>query len=160
MEPITVRLIAASVLTLSGAGIGRALAASRRQRARNLESWLRAINRLEILMLEKLTPLKEALKACGCETFFRVGEGMESDAFAAWKTGAPGGLTPEDAEAMESFFSGIGRTGVSQQRLLFQETRGQLEALFRDAQRRADEQARLYGSLGLLSGLAVAICFL
>ena len=171
MDGWTLRLTAAALLTLCGAAGGHSLASSRRLRVVQLESLLVGIGRLTVQMLEKMLPLKEALMASSCEAIAPVaanmtGGRMPLDAYLgavqglSARGGALSALTEEDTQVLEKMFEGLGASGASEQRLLLTGVQAQLDRLSQAARKTAEEQAKLYTSLGLISGLALSVCLL
>ncbi|MDO4548327.1 MAG: stage III sporulation protein AB [Clostridia bacterium] len=168
MDGWSVRLVAGVMLTFAGACAGRAMADVRKKRVRQLKDICRALERLQIAMIERRMPLEQALTAAGCEGFAAVSSLIKSErsVYDAWKKAqqtlrAKGAalsmLEGEDILALDNMFSALGLTGLSEQRLLLSDTGEALRALYDSARKKADEQARLYSTLGMLTGLAVAI---
>ncbi len=165
------RLVAAFLLTLCGAAAGHSFAAARKRRVEQLSELVQALGRLEVKMLEKLLPLKEALIAAAHEPFKAIGASMTGarSALGAYlnqidqlraRGGGFSSLEEEDMRALERLFEGLGMSGASEQRLLIGSVRGELERLSLAARKKAEEQAKLYTSLGLIAGLALAICLI
>ncbi|MEA4897166.1 stage III sporulation protein AB [Bacillota bacterium Meth-B3] len=171
MDGWTLRLTAAAVLTLCGAAAGRSLAAVRRRRVVQLMLLTAALQRLEVQMLEKLLPLKEALAASAHPALGAVGEGMTGarGALLSWlgaadalraRGGELSALCGEDVAALDRLFDGLGTSGASEQRILLEGVQEELKRLAQAARKTADEHAKLYTSLGLIAGLALSICLL
>lgn len=161
-------LSAAAVLTLCGGACGRAMAGARRLRHLRLDALTGAVARLSLHMLEGLLPLKEALARTDDPVFAAVSAQLSEGraARAAWEAAKPaltarGGalaaLTDADTAALDRFFEGAGRVGLDEQRLLLEETRAALARQADVARALSRDQSRLYGSLGLLAGLAFSI---
>ena len=168
MDGWALRLTAAAVLTLSGAAFGRSLSGARRLGHAQLVSLNEALSRLEVWMLQKHMPLAEALRATGHDVFDAVAQGMSTGQApgAAFDTSEKtlrlrgGGMScvdGEDIKRMRAFFMALGASGASEQRLLIESTRAELLLHIGKAREQAQEQAKLYMSLGLLSGLALSI---
>lgn len=170
MDGWTVKLVAAAALTLSGAAGGHALGSARRQRVSQLSQLRQALGFLSVNMLEKMLPLRQALLSSGSPALAAVAGQMEGLGPAQAYLAAKDRLTARDGpfsclEAEElgvvgRLFAQLGATGAAEQRLLLREATLQLERIESRARVKADEQARLYGTLGLLAGLALAVCLL
>ena len=128
------------------------------------------MKRLEIEMLERRMPLREALSLAG-GAFLAAAEEMEGGAppGEAWKRaeegqtarGAPlDSLEENDLTALRRLFGRLGEGGLQTQRLALTEAAEELERLCAQARRRRDEQGRLYASLGGLGGLVLALLLL
>lgn len=165
-----VRIGAACVMTASGAWGGKMLAGAQERRARALHEAGEAVRRLKVEMLERNMPLKEALAVCG-GLFSSAAEEMESGSGpgcayeqAMDRLSARGGsldcLTEADRTALRRLFSGLGEGGAQAQRLLLEDAQEELERLEKQAVRKREEQGKLYGSLGALSGIALALIML
>lgn len=158
---------AALVLTAAGGGIGYSAARVQVRRRRALEEMGRAVDRLEIDMLEKRLPLDEALGGAGHVLFERAAGyccDMEPDAALrraagelSISMGALDALTGDDMTAVYHLADELGKSGSQRQRLLLHETREELRRLEGQAARRASEQSRLYVSLGALGALMLGI---
>lgn len=164
------KLVAAAALTLSGAAGGHALGTARRQRVRQVSELRQGVERLSVNMLDKLLPLRQALAAAASPALDMVAQGMEgrdpAQAFIAVRDqlvardGPLSCLEGEELTALGSLFGQLGASGAAEQRLILREAALRLERLEGRARAKADEQARLYGTLGLLAGLALAVCLL
>ena len=165
-----IRIGAACVMTVSGALGGKMLAGAQERRARALHEAGEAVRRLRVEMLERNMPLKEALLTCGglfseaagaMETGSGPGEAYEQ---AMEKLGVRGGdfdcLTEDDRTALRRLFTGLGSGGAQAQRLLIEDAQEELTRLEKKAVSKREEQGRLYGSLGALSGIALALIML
>ena len=125
---------------------------------------------MEIEMLERRMPLKEALERSGGAFSAAAGE-MEGGAppGEAWERvrqtlSARGGmldaLGESDLTALNRLFGRLGEGGLQTQRLALTEAKEELQRLHDQARRKRDEQGRLYASLGGLGGLALALLLL
>ena len=164
------KLILACIIASAGMLIGRAYAGGGARRAKLLSGMMDALQILRISMLDRLVPLKNALAESASPVFRCVGEEMDRlDAADAWtlvrmrQTGRGGlidSLTEEDLCALDALFAGLGVSGRAQQEALISNairTLGRLEA---EARKNGAEKARLCTTLGLLSGIALAIAFI
>lgn len=165
-----VRAGAACVMTAAGAWGGNMLAGAQKRRADALSQAHSGVKRLEIEMLEKRTPVREALAACG-GLFEETARRMEGGAppGEAWTAAVKplsmrGGLLDSleegDLTALGRLFGGLGVGGVQAQRLTLNEAAGELERLAGQARRKREEQGKLYASLGSLGGLALSLLLL
>ena len=170
MDGWTVKLVAAAALTLAGAAGGHALGAARRQRVRQVSDLRQGVERLTVNMLEKLLPLRQALTAAASPALTLVAQRMEgrdpAQAFIAAREalvardGPLSCLEGEELAALGRLFGQLGASGAAEQRLILREAALNLERVEGRARTKAEEQARLYGTLGLLAGLALAVCLL
>jgi len=168
---MTVRIGAACVMTAASAWGGRLLAAAQGRRAEELNRLSEGVRRLEIEMLERRMPVREALEACGLPAFRLVAGQMEGGAppggaYAAAegslydRGGALDCLDEGDRTALKRLFGGLGEGGAQAQRLVLNEAAEELARLAGQARRRREEQGKLYASLGGLGGLALALLLL
>lgn len=166
----TVRIGAACVMTAASAWGGRLMAGAQARRAEALSEAVSGVKRLEIEMLERRMPLRDALSLAGGIFLEAAGE-MEGGAppGEAWIR-AEGRLTERgsildcigecDKTALRRLFDGLGSGGLQTQRLVLSEAEEELERLGRQALKKSEEQGKLYASLGALSGLAMALILL
>ena len=160
------RLIAAARLSVACALAGRAVAGACVRRAKALAALTDSVQKLRVDMLDKLLPLREALMN-GHPAMRSVAESMAGcGAGAAWRRskdalGERGAaldcLTAPDLEALGALFDGLGESGAAQQRILLASAAESLEALRREADKKAREESKLYATLGFLTGLSLAI---
>lgn len=119
-------------------------------------------------MLRMLEPTGRALAAADCAILRQVGEAMKPgvSAMEGWKQVCGGrsrwrcgmdALTREDRQALDHFFSHLGESGREQQGLLLDQTIQVLAGVLAEAESKAGESEKLYGSLGLLLGLMLAL---
>lgn len=160
------RLIAAALLSVACALAGRAVAGACVRRAKALAALTDSVQRLRVDMLDKLLPLKEALKnghpamrsvaeamtGCGAGTAWRNAKGALTGRGAALDC-----LTAPDLEALGALFDGLGESGAAQQRILIASAMESLDVLKREADKKAREESKLYSTLGFLAGLSLAI---
>ena len=168
---IAVRLGAACVMTAASAWGGKMLAGAQARRVETLQRTLAGVRRLNVEMLERRTPVKEALLACGEAVFEETAGQMEGGAppGAAYaraeerlreRGGALDSLEEGDMAAFRRLFDGLGEGGVEAQRLVLNEAAEELERLAGQARKKKEEHVKLYASLGALSGLALALLLL
>jgi stage III sporulation protein AB len=163
---MALRLFAAAALSVACALAGRAVAGACVRRASTLGELIDSVRRLEVNMLDKLMPLREALQ-CGHEAMRAVADAMQGcGASGAWhrakeallmRGGALDCLACEDVEALCTLFEGLGTSGAAQQRLLIGGAIESLQALKGEADKKAREESKLYSTLGLLAGMSLAI---
>lgn len=167
---VAMRVGAACVMTAASAWGGRMLAGAQARRAEALKEALNGVKRLNVEMLERRMPLKEALELCG-GAFEAAARQMEGGAppGEAWERAAEAlrvrgelldSLEEGDMTALKRLFSGLGCGGLQAQRLVLNEAAEELERLWGQARRKREEQGRLYASLGALGGLALALLLL
>ena len=167
---IAVRLGAACVMTAASAWGGRMMACTQARRAETLRAVLAGTRRLSVEMLERRTPVREALAACGgafAETAGQMeggappGEAYEQAIIAMRERGGLlDSLEEGDLAALRRLFSGLGEGGLQAQRLVLNEAAEELERLAGQARRKKEEHGKLYTSLGALAGLAAALMLL
>ena len=167
---MAVKAGAACVMTAASAWGGKMLAGMQERRADMLRELLGAVRRLNIEMLEKRMPVREAMEACG---------GLFSQTAGQMEGGAPPGAAFEkaaqalrergemldcleegDMAALHRLFAGLGSGGIQAQRLVLNEAAEELERLAGQARRKREEQGKLYTSLGALGGLALSLLLL
>ena len=165
------RVGAACMMTAASAWGGRMLAGTQTRRMQALEEALHGVRRLQVEMLDRRLPVKEALAACPGALFAAVSRAMEGGSPPGTAFGAAEGslsarggpldsLTGGDLAALRRLFSGLGENGVEPQRLRLHESAEELERLLGEARRKREEHGRLYTSLGALVGLAAALLLL
>ena len=139
-----VRVALALCVVLCGALCGKSLSDGARKRAQALGDIIEAVKRLRVRMTGMFEPVQSALQHADCPLFTAVAEGM--------KCGRSAG------EAWEGSRAKAGRRGGrEEQDLLLGGALESLEALHSAAQVKAGEANRLYGTLGLLIGLMLAL---
>lgn len=165
-----IRMAAALAMTAACGGLGYSAARSPIRRRTALEELGRAVDRLEIAMLEKRMPLGEALRSGGGALFERAAvylEELEPDKALrraaqelSGRMGALDALTPDDMTAVYHLADELGRQGAQRQRLLLHETREELRRLEVQAALQAAEKGKLYVSLGVLGGLMLGVALI
>ena len=166
----TIRLGAAAILVAAGALMGRALAAKLRRRADALEQLSAALKAMEHHMLDRRTPLHQALTEANHPALADAAEGLLGDPSAtpgecfrrAYRTHAARGgnldsFTAEDEATLFRLFDSLGAGTAQAQRIALQEAGRALEEHMAVARKARDEKGKLYASLGVLGGMAVAV---
>ena len=113
-------------------------------------------------------PVQQSLSRSECELLSMVGGGMGPGigAEGAWQVvrkaqrrrgGLIDALAGEDIQALDRLFSQLGTSGRDAQELLLNGVAQELEQNLSSARLRAAEADRLYVSLGLLTGLMLAL---
>lgn len=167
----TVKLVLAAVITVCCAFAGRALCMKERRRVELLNGLIKAMPVLRLYMLERLEPLEAALGETHNILLLHVRESMargmsareawSSEAAELTKQGAMlDSLVADDIARLDILFGELGASGLSAQRLLLDSCEQGLSVLLKEAKARADDRAKLYTNLGLLTGLAISICLL
>ena len=147
---------------------GTAMAAGVRRRVAALKTLIYGLKALRVHMLRMLEPAAQALKAANCPILERVGAGMGPGvgAGAAWEAVRDGAgwrgngleaLTGEDRRVLDGLFGGLGEIGKAQQEIELRSAIQSLEQNLTAASASAGEAERLYGTLGLLVGLMLAM---
>ncbi len=163
-----IRVALALFVVLCGALGGRALSDGAKRRAEALRYLTEATRRLRVHMTSMFEPVPVALEHAGCELFSTVAQAMEGgvSAEAAWERvrdratkrgGILDSLTDADREALDRMFAGLGQTGREEQDLLLSSVAEALEIQHRLAREKLKESDKLYGTLGLLIGLMLAL---
>ena len=105
--------------------------------------------------------MPESLASASSPLLQKVAEGMRAglSAAAAWEKlrPKPHALNREDREALDGLFARLGETGRESQDALLTGTAEKLERLSEFAGEKARAAERLYGTLGLLIGLVLAL---
>ena len=163
------KLILACVVVIASMLIGRAYAGGGARRARLLSEMMDALQILRIAMLDRLAPLRAALEASACAVFRSVGAEMQGKSAAeAWKRvrdaqmrrgGMIDCLAEEDLCVLDALFDGLGASGRAPQEALISGALRSLGCLEAEARKNGLEKRRLYTTLGLLGGIALAIAF-
>ncbi len=163
-----IRIALALFVVLCGALGGRALSEGAKRRAEALRDLSEATRRLRVRMTSMFEPVPDALEHAGCALFTMVARAMEGGVSAAeaWervrgKATRRGGildsLTQADREALDRLFAGLGQSGREEQDLLLGGVAQALEEQHRLAREKLRESEKLYGTLGLLIGLMLAL---
>ncbi len=171
MSEWTLKLALAAAVTAACALAGRALCQKEQRRVALLQQLIRALPQLRLAMLEKLDPLEAALRQSGSPLLAHVAGSMAEGMSAreAWQgcrreLTAQGAtldcLEAEDLQRLDVLFESLGGTGKSGQKLLLDAAEAGLQELLQKAKARAEERGKLYTNLGLLLGLAIAVCLL
>lgn len=144
------------------------MAAGARRRAATLTGLVAGLKNLRVHMARMLEPAATALRGAACPILIQVGDGMTPGVPAreAWskvrdrearRGGKLDALTREDFNALDGLFDQLGETGREQQAILIGDAIRALQENLSTAGARARECERLYGTLGLLTGLMLAL---
>ena len=157
-------------IALGGALLGRACAGAGLRRVALLNGLRDALALLRVQTLEGGKPLREALSGAPCPVFAAVGEEMaDASAVEAWRRvrarelhrgGLLDSLREVELAALDALFTGLGQSGRAEQAVLMENVRRALEDVGREAGAACAGKERLYTTLGLLAGLALALCAL
>ncbi len=160
---LTLYAVVLCAMGLAGVRVGDGY----RRREKLLSQLIRELDRLEEQMLLRQRALGEALRQKDMPLLCGLAEAAERDgAAAAWadfclREAKPGGQLEamEDAERgiMDAFWADLGLLIRRQQKNRFDETREALARLHGKAREETARRAKLYGSLGVLLGLAVVV---
>ena len=166
---MTLKLIFAILATLSCGLIGYAWAGPLYRRARILERLSISTDALRSSIVDVGRPLADALVSTESKLFVRLAEMLPGKSAAkAWRElqteerirgGLLDSLTREDLETLDMLFAGLGSSGREEQRRLLEEVMQKLGRLSVEARVHCGEKGRLYATLGLLCGLALACLF-
>ena len=161
--------LALALCVIGGCGLcGNAFSMSSRRRAETLSALIQGIRVLRVHMIRMLEPVDIALISSECPVIAQAGKTMQPGECAgeAWRRVAErearrGGmidtLTLEDKRAVDGLFDQLGENGRDQQDILLSATLEALSKNLSEAEKRAGEAERLYLSLGLLTGLMLAL---
>lgn len=164
------RIALAVLAAVASALVGRSIALGCARRTAVIREAMDAIQLLRIHMLERLLPLHAALEKSQFEPFRLVGRKLLTGdgALAAWRAVLPlltrrgatlDCLTEEDLSLLFRFFEGLGTSTRLEQEALISATLAEMGRLESEAGKMGAEKGRLYTTLGLLGGLALAIVF-
>lgn len=162
------RVVLAVVVVIGCALCGRAMAHSAERRYRLLLNTLDALRMLRVKIVETMEPLNEALLSSGSEIFAITARSLnqESSVSDAWlhacrtacaRGGIADCLEQRDCDALNRLFEHLGGSGRSTQNTALLACIDELELLKEDAHTRASASGRLYTSIGILLGLALAV---
>ncbi len=165
------RLILALCLVLGSALCGKALADGARRRARTLTALEEGTRRLKIHMTSLLEPVRDALERSDCPLYALVGEAMEGGLSAgegwlraqrrASRRGGPiDALDEGDRQLLDRLFARLGQSGREEQEALLDAALRGLEERRDEAAGKARQAERLYLTLGLLTGIMLALVVL
>lgn len=159
------RMLAGCLLGASGALMGWAMAEGQRRRVRTLRDLTEDMAQLEDGMIQKRLPLREALSGCKSPCLRTLAEKGDAPC-AVWeeirgKMTRPGGaldcLTREDMETLDRFVRQLGGENAERQKALLREGAQEFLAGRQAAEKRLNDEGRMYTSLGALFALALAI---
>ena len=162
------RLMLALCLVLGCTMCGRAAAGAARRRVETLEDLLRGVRRLKHNMTHMLETVERALRAADCPILDRVSDALEpgGGAAEAWRRvlrrerrrgGLCDALTREDEMLLSRLFQQLGESGREAQEILLSDAIEEIKRALERARPRAAEAERLYGTLGVLAGLLIAL---
>lgn len=147
---------------------GKALAGASRRRVELLDQLIQGIRMLRVHMTGMFEPVQHALDRTDCPLLNRIGSDMRAgvSAGSAWagiqereqrRGGMIDALTREDRQALDGLFMRLGETGRDAQEVLLSGAVRTLEQNRESARHRAGEAEKLYVSLGMLTGLMLAL---
>ena len=161
------RFILAACVVVGCAMCGWAVSGGSRRRLTALRELNEGLRRLKLHMTGMFEPLRHSLEAAACPLLGQVAAGMEGGRSAgeAWSTlksrnlrGGPGEVfAAEDLRLLDHLFDRLGQSGREDQGILLETVLGALEEHIDSARVKAGEAERLYGTLGVLVGLMLAI---
>ena len=148
--------------------VGLTMASGCRRRVKVLTELAAGVDDLRVHMTRMLEPAPQALSFTDCPALRQVGAAMTPGVSAreAWakvraeesrRGGQLDALTREDLEALDSLFEHLGESGRVQQERLLTDAARALERNLESARESAGEAERLYVSLGVLTGLMLAL---
>ena len=167
---MAIRLILALVVTLFTTLAGRALGSGQSRSADEIRLLMDDLQMLRLLTLERLLPIRAALLEMKLPCLRMTGEEMTADGTllpaAAWarvaqRERAPGGkmedLTEEDAGEVAALFEALHRLSRREQENQYARTIARLGRREESIRASGREKAKLYTSLGALTGLMVSV---
>lgn len=157
-----------SLILLLCTCVGRMLSNGRKRRMDLLSDILAAMRVLRLRILNSMEPVGVLLRKSELFLFRELGNGLwegESlnecwikmrDSFT--KRGQPlDCMMNEDVALLDSFFSGLGKSGREEQNNLFAVSIAQLEDTLRQARNHYADCAKLYTALGALVGVGICV---
>lgn len=164
------KLLMSMVVVVGCALIGRAYAGGGARRAQTLSLVMDALQLLRIRMLDRLMPVRQALEGSSCAVFRSVGAGMDGvGAAESWRRvrseqtkhgTALDSLSEADLCALDALFEGLGISGRTEQEALISNALKSLGRLESEARKSGLDKNRLYTTLGLLAGMALALALI
>lgn len=163
-----IRLVMTGAIVVGCTMAGRALSSGQTRRARLLTDVMDAAQILRVHMLDRLLPVNAALSMSASPLLRKLGQEMVSGKCAsdAWNAlsarehrhgGLLDSMTGSDMAALSMLFDGLGESGRVEQEKRFQSAIREMGRLEEEARRSGSESARLYTTLGMLTGLALAV---
>lgn len=163
-----VRLALAALIVVLCGLCGRSLAWAASRRGRLLRETLNALKLLRIQIVNHLEPLERALGQSGSPLFESVARrlGGEGSAAEAWRQTigeegrrgkAADSLSKGDLQALERLFDHLGESGRADQNEAIRACIASLELARDEAAEYSARIGRLYTSMGILTGLAIAV---
>lgn len=164
------RLVLGAVAIFCCALIGRAFAQGNVRRAKLLAETVDGMQLLKVHMLDRLLPLPAALEKSQAYLLKEVGVLMKGcSARDAWQAlsdreqkrgGCLDCIAAEDADVLDAFFDGLGSSGRSEHKAIFDSAIKALSRLEGVARKDGAEKVKLYTTLGALAGVAAVIGFI
>ena len=162
------RFVLAAVI-VAGCGLcGRAMAWSAARRQRLTGGILDALRMLRVQVVSMLEPLDRALRQTDLPLFVSVADALAGAGCAseAWQTvcarecrrgGMADCLEQGDRDVLDRLFEHLGESGRTAQDAAIRACIEAMEAIHAEAGERAATTGKLYGSVGFLMGLAIAV---
>ena len=162
------RVVLAAVVVVCCGLCGRSMAWSAARRQRLTGEILNGLRMLRVQIVSMLEPLDRALRQTGLALFVMTADALSEAGAAseAWKTvcakecrrgGAADCLEQGEREALDKLFGRLGESGRSAQDTAIHACITAMEQFHSEACERAATTGRLYGSVGFLTGLAIAV---
>lgn len=162
------RLVLAAVI-VAGCGLcGRSMACSAVRRQRLIGEMLDALRLLRVQIVSMLEPLDRALRQTDLPLFAATADALAGvdRASEAWRAvcarecrrgGAADCLEQGDRDVLDRLFEHLGESGRAAQDAAIRACIEAMEAIHAEAKERAAATGKLYGSVGFLTGLAIAV---
>lgn len=155
-------------IVIAGALCGRSLAWSAERRCRMLCEMVNALRMLRIRIVGQMEPLGRALEQSGLSLFSAVGKRLleGKSALDSWhavlreerQRGHDADcLTKPELTALDRLFECLGESGRAEQDQAVRACIEALEEIRIQAAERAAQTGKLYGSIGLLTGMAITV---
>ena len=162
------RIILALCVIVGCTMAGRSLAGSARRRAAVLKQLAGGLKILRVHVVIMFEPIRDSLRRTECPLLAQIADGMEDGASAvdAWlaikprlrRSGGPmDALTSADERVLDRLFVQLGQSGRESQDILISDAQLSLESLYESAHAKVFEAERLYVTLGLLTGMMLAL---
>lgn len=155
-----------AVIFALGAGVlclilGLSLGEATLRRSRRIQGWVRALERLETALENRLS-LPEALTLTGQREMRGVAQILEKEPLStpemAWEKGVS--LRQEEGRILRMLFARLGRGDLGMRTQAVRQARQMLEELGSRIAAQAERDRPLYRSFGWLGGMAVTLLLL
>lgn len=162
------KLALAVCITVACALCGRSIAGAAFRRCRLLQALIEALRMLKVQSVSMLEPLEVALRRTEQPLFVQTAQRLPSEASAgaAWRAvrdsetargKSADCLLEQDLAPLDRLFEHLGECSRAEQDEAIRTCIGRMESALSEARERSVQISRLYTSVGLLTGLAIAV---